>query len=101
MVIDAGKGIESQTLKLFEVCRARNMLELIDEIEKELQIFVRPMNWPLGNGSSFRGVYDRQTRKLYFFERGAETAAGASSALTSSTGVELLQTARTAPCGGK
>ena len=85
MVIDAGKGIESQTLKLFEVCRQRNvpiftfinkldrpsrdLLELIDEVEDRLQIHVFPMNWPLGTGSSFRGVYDRQSQDIHLFER--------------------------------
>lgn len=85
MVIDAGKGIESQTLKLFEVCRqrnipiftfmnkldrpTRNLLELIDEVEDRLQINVFPMNWPLGTGSSFRGVFDRLSRNIHLFER--------------------------------
>ena len=85
MVMDAGKGIESQTLKLFEICRmrgipiftffnkmdrpARNPLELLDEIENRLQLRVCAMNWPLGNGPTFRGVYDRQRGMAHFFER--------------------------------
>ncbi len=85
MVIDAAKGIEPQTLKLFEICRlrslpiftffnkmdrpARDPLALIDQIESELQLRVCPVNWPLGNGPTFRGVYDRQTRLAHFFER--------------------------------
>ena len=78
MVIDAGKGIESQTRKLFEVCRRRGVpiftfinkmdrptrepLELLDELESVLGIGAYPMNWPLGTGLDFRGVYDRRTR---------------------------------------
>ncbi len=85
MVIDAAKGIESQTLKLFEMCRfrgipiftfvnkfdrpARNPLTIIDELEQTLQIHVCAMNWPLGDGHEFRGVYDRMRREAHFFER--------------------------------
>ena len=85
MVIDAGKGIESQTRKLFEVCRmrgipvftfmnkldrpARDPLALLDELEKVLGLHSYPMNWPLGDGAEFQGVYDRRTRQVHFFER--------------------------------
>ena len=85
MVIDAAKGIETQTLKLFEICRMRGIpiftfmnkldrpakhpLELIDEIESTLQMQVCAMNWPLGDGADFRGVYDRQGKLAHFFER--------------------------------
>jgi peptide chain release factor 3 len=85
MVIDAGKGVESQTRKLFEVCRkrripiftfmnkldrpAREPLALLDELEEVLGIHAFPVNWPLGHGSDFRGVLDRQTRRAHFFER--------------------------------
>jgi peptide chain release factor 3 len=85
MVIDAGKGIESQTRKLFEVCRqrgvpiftfmnkldrpARDPLALVDELERVLGIQAYPMNWPLGDGAQFRGVYDRLQRHVHFFER--------------------------------
>ena len=74
MVIDAAKGIESQTKKLFEVCRLRDIpimtfinkmdresrdaFELIDEIADRLQLDVAPMSWPVGQGLNFRGVYD-------------------------------------------
>jgi len=93
MVIDAAKGIESQTLKLFEVCRTRgipvltfvNKLDqpsrdpfaLMDEIERVLGIAAAPMNWPLGDGDQFRGVYDLPGRQLLLYERqhgGARTA---------------------------
>jgi peptide chain release factor 3 len=85
MVIDAGKGIESQTRKLFEVCRRRGVpiftfmnkvdrptrdpLALLDELESVLGIGAFPVNWPLGTGFGFKGVYDRQTRELHLFER--------------------------------
>jgi len=85
MVIDAAKGIEPQTLKLFEVCRrrgvpiftfinkldrpARDPLELLDEIERVMSIEAFPVNWPLGNGPDFRGVFDRLDRKVHLFER--------------------------------
>lgn len=85
MVIDAAKGIEPQTLKLFEVCRkrgipiftfinkmdrpARDPLDLLDEIKKVLGMEPIPMNWPIGDGPDFRGVYDRTTRDVHLFER--------------------------------
>lgn len=85
MVIDGAKGIESQTRKLFEICKKRGVplftfinkldrptrvpLELIDELEKVLRIHAYPMNWPLGMGSDFRGVYDRCAKELHLFER--------------------------------
>jgi peptide chain release factor 3 len=90
MVIDAGKGIETQTRKLFEVCRRRGVpiftfmnkvdrptrdpLALVDELESVLGIGAFPVNWPLGAGPGFRGVFDRQTRAVHLFER---TSAGA------------------------
>lgn len=85
MVIDAGKGIENQTLKLFEVCRKRNIpiftfinkldrpakspLELIDQVEKELNIQTFPVNWPLESGQFFKGVYDRVSKEVHLFEK--------------------------------
>jgi len=85
MVIDAGKGVEDQTRKLFEVCRRRGVpiftfmnkcdrptrepLELMDELEKVLGIHAFPVNWPLGSGPTFRGVYDRLDRRVHLFER--------------------------------
>jgi peptide chain release factor 3 len=85
MVIDAAKGIESQTRKLFEVCRNRSIpifafmnkmdrptlepLALLDEIERTLQVHVFPVNWPLGTGFDFRGVFDRTTKNVHLFER--------------------------------
>src|SRR5436305_6732419 len=85
MVIDAGKGIETRTRKLFEVCRqrgipiftfmnkldrpARDPLALLDELERVLGIAAYPVNWPLGDGPEFRGVFDRQASLAHFFER--------------------------------
>jgi peptide chain release factor 3 len=90
MVIDAGKGIEPQTLKLFEVCRlrgipiltfmnkldreTRDLLELVDEIENTLQIHAFPVNWPMGVGERFKGVYDRVSRQAHMYERTARGA---------------------------
>ena len=85
MVIDAAKGVESQTRKLFEVCRrrgvpiftfmnkfdrpTRNPIALLDELEAVLGIQASPVVWPLGNGPSFRGVFDRRSRRVHLFER--------------------------------
>jgi peptide chain release factor 3 len=85
MVIDAAKGIEPQTRKLFEVCRqrgvpiftfinkldrpARDPVALLDELERVLGIKAYPVNWPLGDGKEFRGVYDRREKLVHFFER--------------------------------
>ncbi|MFV0416407.1 MAG: peptide chain release factor 3 [Chthoniobacterales bacterium] len=85
MVIDASKGIESQTHKLFEVCRRRGIpiftfinkldrparppLELLDELESVLGIEALPMNWPLGDGPEFKGIYDRQQKQVHLFEK--------------------------------
>jgi peptide chain release factor 3 len=85
MVLDAARGIEPQTLKLFEVCKQQNTpiftfvnkmdrpaqhpLEILDEIEKTLGIRTVPLNWPIGDGSDFRGVYDLQTNAVHVFER--------------------------------
>ena len=90
MLIDAAKGVEPQTKKLFAICRARRIplftfinkmdrpsrdpLELLDELENVLGIGAFPMNWPLGNGPSFKGVFDRNTRRLLLFERSAHGA---------------------------
>ena len=85
MVIDAAKGIEPQTRKLFEVCRrrgvpiftfmnkldrpARDPLDLLDELENVLGIHAAPCVWPLGSGPEFRGVYDRQEKEVHLFEK--------------------------------
>ncbi len=83
MLIDAAKGVEPQTIKLFKVCRMRGIpiftfcnkldrysrepLELMDELEKVLGIRAWPMNWPIGSGPDFRGVYDRRSKNVHLF----------------------------------
>jgi len=85
MLIDSVKGVEPQTIKLFQVCRMRGIpivtfinkmdrsgrdaFELLDEIERVLGIPCSPVNWPAGSGQSFIGVYDRWSKKLLTFER--------------------------------
>ena len=83
MVIDGSKGVEPQTIKLFKVCvmrhipiftfinkmdrEARDPFELMSEIEEVLGIHTCPINWPIGCGKNFKGVYDRQTKKITTF----------------------------------
>lgn len=84
MVIDGAKGVEAQTKKLFRVCAMRGIpiftfvnkmdretrdpFELMEEIESVLGISTYPMNWPIGNGRTFRGVFDRASRRVLAFE---------------------------------
>lgn len=86
MVLDAAKGIEAQTLKLFEVCRLRDMpivtfvnkvdregkdtMELLDEIEKTLALDVCPVTWPIGMGRDLKGVYDLIRNRVVLFDPG-------------------------------
>ncbi len=88
MLIDAAKGVEAQTRKLFEVCRlraipiftfmnkldrpSRDPLDLIDELEKVLGIRSCPMSWPIGLGDRFRGIYDRPANEVLFFQTEGE-----------------------------
>ncbi|MEG2000555.1 MAG: peptide chain release factor 3, partial [Evtepia sp.] len=92
MVIDSAKGVEAQTRKLFQVCvmrdipiftfinkmdrEARDPFELCEEIEKELGIETYPINWPIGCGKEFQGVYDRRRQEVIHFvgRGGAKTA---------------------------
>ncbi len=85
MLEDAAKGLEPQTRKLFEVCRMRAIpiftffnkldrpgrepLELLDEIEKELGLQTYAVNWPIGMGDRFKGVFDRRRQQIHLFER--------------------------------
>jgi len=101
MVLDSAKGIEPQTRKLFEVCRMRQIpivcfinkldhpgrdpFDLIGEIERELQVGVVPMNWPIGNGPNFQGVYDLRDARVLRFER---TQHGATAAPVVVTGLD-------------
>ena len=84
MVIDGAKGIEPQTRKLFKVCamrdipmftfinkmdrESRNPFDLLEELENEFGIGTYPVNWPIGSGSDFRGVYDRHKRHILAFD---------------------------------
>ncbi len=85
MILDAAKGVEAQTRKLFEVCRqrgipvftfinkldhpARDPLGLLDEVETVLEMQPIPMNWPIGDGESFLGVYHRLTQEVHLYDR--------------------------------
>lgn len=84
MLLDGAKGVEPQTIKLFEVCKLRRIpiftfinkmdrpaketLDLLDEIEKVLGIHTYPMTWPIGSGDTFKGVIHRQKKDIHFFE---------------------------------
>ena len=92
MVIDAGNGVEPQTRRLLQVCRARNTpiltfinkmdrevkapLDLMDEIERELGMTVVPFTWPVGMGKTFRGVYDRREDQMRVFTPGEDKRGG-------------------------
>lgn len=87
MLIDAAKGVETQTKKLFQVCRKRGIpiftfinkfdrnakdpLDLMDEVEKVLGVESFAMNWPIGMGQDFKGIYDRQTGQVERFMEGS------------------------------
>ena len=93
MLIDAAKGLEPQTLKLFQVCRHRGIpiltvinkwdrpgreaLELLDEIQKRIGLRPTPLTWPVGIAGDFKGVLDRRTGNFIRFTR---TAGGATAA---------------------
>ena len=86
MVLDAAKGIEAQTLKLFEVCRLRDMpistfvnkvdregrepFDLLDEVEKTLALDAAPVTWPIGMGRDLKGVYDLTRDRVILFDPG-------------------------------
>ena len=94
MLLDGAKGLEAQTLKLFEVCKMRQLpiftfinkmdrpsmepLELIDELEGTLGLTPYPMNWPIGTGDRFTGVYDRANQEIHLFERSSHGQKAAS-----------------------
>ncbi|MFT7583101.1 MAG: peptide chain release factor 3, partial [Myxococcota bacterium] len=90
MLIDAAKGVEPQTEKLFQVCKMRNLpiftfvnkmdrhgreaLDLMDELESHLAMPACPMNWPVFDGAQFIGVYDRDTGEVHLFKADAHGA---------------------------
>ncbi len=109
MVIDAAKGIEPQTRKLFKVCamrdipiftfinkvdrEARDPFDLLDELEREFGIGTYPMNWPIGCGHSFKGVYDREKRSILSFDdshRGREKIHGIDCEITDTDKLDSL-----------
>ena len=92
MVIDAAKGVERQTEKLFRVCLLRdipiftfinkmdresmNPFDLLDDIEQKLGIRTYPMNWPIGSGKEFKGVYNREKREILSYGNEVGSALG-------------------------
>ena len=97
MLEDAAKGLEPQTRKLFEVCKMRGLpiftffnkldrpgqepLALLDEIEKELELFTYAVNWPIGMGDRFKGVFDRRKKQVHLFERSAHGSKAAANTI--------------------
>jgi peptide chain release factor 3 len=113
MVIDAAKGVEDQTRKLFEVSQrhrlpiltfinkldhpSRDPMELLDDLEKTLGIAAAPVNWPVGSADTFRGVYDISQKTLLLYEREAQGQYRAPvdvSALHDPAAVELIGDSR-------
>ena len=109
MVIDAAKGIEPQTRKLFKVCamrdipiftfinkldrEARDPFDLLDELEQEFGIGTYPMNWPIGCGQKFKGVYDREARSVISFDdahRGRDRIRGIDCEITDTEKLDSL-----------
>ncbi|MBR5139773.1 MAG: peptide chain release factor 3 [Clostridia bacterium] len=109
MVIDAAKGIEPQTRKLFKVCamrdipiftfinkmdrEARDPFDLLDELEREFGIGTYPMNWPIGCGQKFKGVYDREAHSILSFgdsHRGRERIKGIDCDITDTAKLDEL-----------
>jgi peptide chain release factor 3 len=107
MVLDAAKGVEPQTLKLFDVCRqhglpvltfvnkldqpALDRFELLDQIERVLGIAAAPRNWPLGDGQDFKGVYDLEGNTVLTYERQAKGRRTTPVAVTSPDDPELTE----------
>ena len=112
MVIDVAKGVEPQTRKLFKVCALRHIpiftfinkmdretrdpLELCEEVERELGIDTYAVNWPIGCGKEFQGVYDREKQRILFFsgEGHGKKAASTEVALDDPKLEELLGTSK-------
>ncbi|HVJ47860.1 MAG TPA: peptide chain release factor 3 [Desulfitobacterium sp.] len=118
MLIDVAKGVEAQTIKLFEVCKQRgipiftfinkldregkNPIDLMDEVEKVLGIEAYAMNWPIGMGADFKGIYDRQSALVERYAAGNRYGIPSASQsgsievpeVQSGIGAELLQRLR-------
>ncbi|MBI1327186.1 MAG: peptide chain release factor 3 [Alphaproteobacteria bacterium] len=107
MVLDAAKGIEAQTLKLFEVCRMRDIpiitlinkmdrdgqdpFALMDEIAERLQLEVTPLTWPIGMGRDFKGCYDLVNKQLILFNRGDKESRAAGLKFTDLSDPKLVE----------
>jgi peptide chain release factor 3 len=116
MLIDAAKGVEAQTVKLFKVCRDRGLpivtvvnkmdrpgrdpYDLIDEVEKVLGIAIVPLTWPIGMGFDFQGVYEVDRGQVHLFERSEHNAARAPVRVTGPRDQELAERLG-APAHGK
>ena len=103
MLLDGAKGVEAQTIKLFEVCRkrgipiftfinkmdraAKNPFDLVDELEKVLGIRSTPINWPIGTDGNFEGVYERATGEVLLFDADNRDH-GASMVTQSTSGID-------------
>jgi peptide chain release factor 3 len=107
MVIDAANGVEPQTRRLLQVCRARNTpiltfvnkmdrevqapLDVMDEIERELGMTVVPFTWPVGMGKLFHGVYDRRSEQMRVFTAGEDRAGGDEDVLAGQDNPEIAR----------
>lgn len=107
MVIDAVNGVEPQTRRLLQVCRARNTpiltfvnkmdrevqgpLDVMDEVERELGMTVVPFTWPVGMGKRFHGVYDRRTDQMRVFSGGNDKRGGDEEVLSGLNNAEALK----------
>ncbi len=106
MVIDAAKGVEMQTKKLFKVCAMRgipiftfvnkmdrdalNTFDLLEELEQVLGIETYPMNWPIGSGKDFKGVYDRNKKEIFAFSHTGKVGAQQAQKISAKPGDENL-----------
>ncbi|NCC07523.1 MAG: peptide chain release factor 3 [Clostridia bacterium] len=113
MVIDAAKGVETQTIKLFKVCTMRHIpiftfinkmdreaqspFELLEDIERVLGIETYPMNWPIGCGKEFKGVYDRREGEIIAFEQVGKTGQQQVKSIEAKLGDENLDELLTQP----
>ena len=107
MVIDAANGVEPQTRRLLQVCRARNTpiltfvnkmdrevqgpLDVMDEVERELGMTVVPFTWPVGMGKRFHGVYDRRTDQMRVFDGGDDKRGGEEEVLSGLDNAQAAQ----------
>ncbi len=113
MVIDGAKGVEAQTIKLFKVCTMRGIpiftfinkmdrdtrdpFDLMEEIENVLGIQTYPMNWPIGSGKEFKGVYDRQSKEIIAFENDGKIGTKQAKSIKAKLGDSDLDDLITAP----